>query len=208
MSGASSQVFWKSPDPEAPLRAGLAHLSAPLQELPSQQWDSKTATIGGIRDYQLCCLAPDGKGWSSLLLHLNSQLADPLAAALSTATGSPVVAFYEYDQSAWGFGVFQKGEAVARFWNRPEVVEEDPQACTVSPEFIAGLFAVSAQAVAPYLNHLDPDSDEPGKAAPEDEFSLGDHWVRCDFMRRLGLRYPNPGEPGTRHVLIKEPRVN
>jgi hypothetical protein len=208
MSSASSQLFWKSTDPEATLRAALAQSNARIQELSSQQWDPNTATIGGIRDYQLCCLAPDAGAWSSLLLHLNSQLADPVATALSTATSAPVVAFYEFDQFAWGFGVFEKGHPLARFWNRPEVVEEDPGDCIVDPNFIARKFGVGVEAVAPYLKHLDPDADEPGKAFSGDEFSLGDHWVRCDLMRRLGLRYPNPGEPGTRHVFIKESGVN
>jgi hypothetical protein len=208
MSSASSQIFWKSTDPEATLRAALVQVNVRIQELSSQQWDPNTATIGGIRDYRLCCLAPDAGAWSSLLLHLNSQLADPLAAALSTATRLPTVAFYEFDQCAWGFTVYDKGQPVAQFWNRPDSVEEDASACTVDPSFIAGKFGVGVEAVAPYLKHLDPDADEPGKALPADEFSLGDHWVRCDFMRRLGLRYPNPGEPGTRHVLIKERGIN
>jgi hypothetical protein len=208
MSSASNQLFWKSPDPEGTLRGALAKVDARVQELPSQQWEPKAATIGGIRDHQLCCLAPDESAWSSLLLHLNSQLAEPLAAALSMATGTPVIAFYEFDQSAWGFDVYDKGQSVARFWNRPEVVEEDPRSLAVDPNVIAAKFGVGVEDVAPYLKHLAPDADDPGKAFPADEFSLGDHWVRCDFMRRLGLRYPNPGEPGTRHVLIKEPGVN
>ena len=208
MSSASSQLFWKSPDPEAALRDALAKANVRIRELPSQQWDPNAATIGGIRDCQLCFLASDASGWSSLLLHLNSQLADPLAAALSAMTGTLVVAFNEFDQSAWGFGVFEKGQPVARFWNRPEVVEEDPLGCAVNPNLIAGRFGVGVEAVAPYLSHVDVDADQLGKAFPGDEFTLGDHWVRCDFMRRLGLRYPNSAELGTRHVFIKEPGVN
>ncbi len=203
-----SQLFWKSTDPEAALRAALAKANARLQELPSQQWDPNTATIGGIRDYQLCSLAPDPNGWSSLLLHLNSELHRQLGPALHTDTCSPVIAFYEYDQIAWGFAVFGEGQAVDWFCNRPEVADHDPTYCTVDPYYIADLFGVDAETVAPYLKHLDPNADEPGKAFADDAFSLGDHWVRCDFMRRLGLRYPNPGEPGTRHVYIKEPGVN
>jgi hypothetical protein len=101
-----------------------------------------------------------------------SELATPLAAALSTATGVPVIAFYEYDQFAWGFALFDKGHAVDWFCNRPEVVEHDAYSCTVNPSDIAVLFGVDVEAVAPYLKHLDPDADEPGKAFPADEFSL------------------------------------
>jgi hypothetical protein len=204
----SSHLSWKSPDPEAALRAALANVGVRLQELASQQWDPKTSTIGGIRDINLCCLASVPNGWSFLLLHLYSQLADPLAVELSRSAPGPVVAFYEYDQCAWGFSVYEKGERVARFWNRPEVVEEDPQECLVRPNFVARLFGVPVETVAPYLQHLDEDADDADKAFESDEHALGDHWVRCDFMRRLGLPYPEFGGSGTRHVLIKEPGVN
>ena len=68
------------------------------------------------------------------------------------------------------------------------------------------VFAVPLEMVAPYVQHvenLDPES----KAFDDDEFTLGDHWVRVDFMRRLGLLYPNPGKvPGGRYVRIDEPK--
>ena len=204
---ASTQLYWKSHEPEAPLRDALAKVNAWIEELPSQRWDPKSATIGGIRDSELSCIAPVKSAWSSLLLRLNSQLADPLAAALSTATGSPVVAFYEFEQAAWGFNVYEKGLSVARFWNRPDYVEEDPRSCAVDPKVIAGRFGVGVEEIAPYLNQFGPDADEPGKAFPDDEFELDNHWVRCDFMRRLGLRYPEPGEPGTRHFFLRESTV-
>jgi hypothetical protein len=44
---------------------------------------------------------------------------------------------------------------------------------------------------------------ETPKVIPDDQFSLGDHWVRVDFMRRLGLQYPTPGATaGGRYILI------
>src|SRR5215469_13857610 len=148
---SSSQVFWKSPDPESPLRAALAGANTQLQELASQQWDPKTATIDGIRDVQLCSLASAPNAWSSLLLHLNSRLADQLAVTLSTTTDVPVIGFYEFDQLAWGFSVHERGHSIAQFWNRPEVLEEDPYRCRVDPNLIAGLFGVGVEAVSPYL---------------------------------------------------------
>jgi hypothetical protein len=201
---SSSQLYWKSPEPEATLREALAKVDARVEELPSQRWDPNTATIGGIRDTELSCIAPDGGAWSSLLLALNSQLTDPLAAALSTATDRPVIAFHEFEQATWGFEVYEQGQSVARFWNRPDYLEEDPRSCAVDPKVLAARFGVGVEELAPYLNHLDPGADEAGKAFPGDEFELDDHWVRCDFMRRLGLPYPEPGEPGTRHFLLRE----
>jgi hypothetical protein len=208
MSGSSSHISWKSPDPEGTLSAGLGKLGVSLQELPSQKWDPKTLTIGGIRDYKLCTFVPDPSGWSFLLLHLYSQLGDPLATELSKSTFVPVIIFYEFDQCAWGFSIFEKGIRVGMFWNRPDVVEEDPQSCVVLPENLARSFNVSSDTLAPYLRHLRPDEDDPGPAMEDDKHSLGDHWVRCDFMKRLGLRYPDGSEPNKRHVLIREAGVN
>jgi len=208
MGGASSQLFWKSQNPEAALRAALAEFNAQIQELPSQTWDPNTATIGGIRDYKLSFLDPNEAAWSSLLLHLDSQLADPLAASLSRTMGTPSIAFYEFEQVAWGFSVYEQGESIARFWNRPGQVEEEPSKCAVDPNLIAAKFYVRVEDIAPYLNHVDPDDEDLDKAFPTDKLTLGDHWVRCDFMRRLGLRYPSPGDPGTRRILIRGPGVN
>src|SRR5690349_7212435 len=111
---ASSQLYWKSPEPEAALREALAKIDTRIEELHSQRWDPNTATIGGIPDTELSCISPDAGAWSSLLLPLNSQLADPLAAALTTATDMPVVAFYEFEQAAWGFDLYEQGQSVAR----------------------------------------------------------------------------------------------
>src|SRR4051794_23519652 len=157
---SSSQLYWRSPEPEATLREALAKVNTSIEELPSQRWDPKTATIGGVRDSKLSCIAPDEGAWSSLLLPLNSPLADRLAAALSTATDRPVVAFYEFEQATWGFDLYEQGESVARFWNRPDYVEEDPRSCAVDPKVLAARFGVGVGELAPYLNHLDPDAEE------------------------------------------------
>lgn len=188
--------------------SALRMLGRSITELTSQQWESKTSTIGGIRDYKLCTLASAANTWSFLLLHLNSELGDPLAAELSKSTADPVLVFYEFDQSAWGLSVYEKGTRVCHFWNRPEVIEEDPSSCLVSPEYFADHFGVGASSVAPYLQHIDPNSEESVKASDADRFALDDHWVRCDFMGRLGLPYPDPGTAGTRHVYIEEQGIN
>jgi hypothetical protein len=205
---SSSHISWRSKNAEADLVSALRILGRSITELKSQQWDSKTSTIGGIRDYKLCTLAPTDDTWSFLLLHLNSELGDPLAAELSKSTNDPVVVFYEFDQRAWGFSVYEKGTRAGHFWNRPELVEEDPQSCSLDPEYFANNFGVEASSVAPYLQHIDPDSEEKAKASDDDQFALDEHWVRCDFMRRIGLPYPDPGTAGTRHVYIEERGIN
>lgn len=205
---SSSHISWRSKTAEADLASALRSLGRSITELESQQWDSKTSTIGGIRDYKLCTLKPTDDAWSFLLLHLDSELSDPLAAELSKLTDDPVLVFYEFNQCAWGLSVYENGARVCRFWNRPEVVEEDPHSCALDPEYFAKHFGVGISSIAPYLQHIDPDSEEGVKAFGEDRFTLDDHWVRCDFMERLGLPYPDPGTTGTRHVYIEEPGIN
>jgi hypothetical protein len=208
MSSLSCHVSWKSLDTESLLHASLTKVNYKIQELPSQEWDASTSWIGGIRDYKLCMLAPNRNSWSFLLLHLNSQLADSLAQEVSNSSASPVIVFCEYDQIAWGFSIFDAGHCIAHFWNRPECVEEETSLCSVKAEQVANSFSVDAKLITPYLIRLNPNDEDQGRVFPDDQFSLGDHWVRCDFMRRLGMRYPNPGDAGTRYVYIKETGVN
>lgn len=204
----SSHLSWKAADPEADLGTALSDLDLQMKELPSQDWDPATSTIGGVRDYQLCLFAPAKQEWSFLLLHLNSNLADKLATKLSLLTQAPTLALYEFHQSAWGFVLFESGEITARFCNDPLVIDEDPPDWTADPDVIARTFAIDSRLISPYLHQIGHGEGAPGKAFPDDRFSLEDHWVRCDFMRRLGMNYPDPEAPGSRYVHIYEPKVN
>jgi hypothetical protein len=208
MGGASSQVIWRQrydADADSVLRRALATLQCEVHELSSQQWDAGTASIGGVRDYQCSYFAPAAAEWSSLLLHLDALIGEQLAAELSRLTSAPAISFAEYDQTAWGYTLFLGGVASDRFWSVPEVVDEEPAAVRGMPSVLSAAFSVLESDVAPYLQHLSPAPSEASKAFPDDEFELGDHWVRVDFMRRLGLRYPDPGKtPGGRYLQVVE----
>jgi hypothetical protein len=179
-----------------------------MRELPSQQWDASTGSIGGVRDYQCSYLAPAAAEWSSVLLHLNALIGEQLAAELSKLTSAPSIVFSEYDQAAWGYVLFLRGAVSDRFWSVPEIVEEDAAAVRGTPSALSGVFGVPESGVAPYLQHLSSDVPETSKAFADDECALSDHWVRVDLMRRLGLQYPAPGETaGGRHIQIVEPHT-
>ena len=138
------------------------------------------------------------------MLHLNSLVGEPLAAELSRLIAGPAIVFLEYDQATWGYCLFDSGTLQDRFWSMPDAVETPPEECAGSVEVVSCAFGVSADSVVPYLQHV---TDFDAKAFADDEFTLGDHWVRVDFMRRLGLAYPNPGKvPGGRYVKIEEAR--
>ena len=138
------------------------------------------------------------------MLHLNTLVGEPLTAELSRLVVGPAIVFLEYDQAAWGYCLFESGTLLDRFWSIPEAVEIPPEECAGSVSVVSRVFGVAAGLVAPYIHHV---TDFDAKAFGEDEFTLGDHWVRVDFIRRLGLVYPSPGQVvGGRHVRIEEER--
>jgi hypothetical protein len=205
MGGLSSQVMWKqawNPNAKSTLSQALGRLQSSMHELISQRWDPKTGSIGDIRDFKASYLAPASAEWSSVMLHLDSLMAEPLAAELSRAIGGPAIAFLEYDQAAWGYYLFNSGKMLDRFWNIPEVVEVPSSEFTADVETVSRVFGARPESLAPYLQHV---TDSAGKAFGDDEFALGDHWVRVDFMHRLGLQYPSPGQvTGGQYVRIDE----
>ena len=205
MGGMSSQVMWKQAwniGAKSTLSQALGRLGTAVHELSSQQWDPKTASIGGIRDYMTSYLAPASTSWSSVMLHLNSLMAGALAGELSRTIDGPAIAFLEFEQAAWGYFLFDRGRAIDKFWNIPEVVEVPSNEFAGNVETVSRVFGAEPQSIIPYLQHV---TDSAGKAFDDDEFALGDHWVRVDFMRRLGLQYPSPGEAtGGQYVEIDE----
>jgi hypothetical protein len=140
------------------------------------------------------------------MLHLNTLVAEPVAANLSRLASGSAIVFLEYDQTAWGYCLFEGGELLDRFWSLPDVVETPPEDCVGNAATVARVFGVSAESITPYIRHVTEDDYETN-AFHDDEFALGDHWVRADFMRRLGIPYPSPGEvAGGRYVQIQEAR--
>ncbi len=205
----SSQVIWKqtwNSEAESTLEQALTSQSCSIKELSSQQWDPKTSTIGGVRDYMTSYVSPASPAWSSVILHLNSFIGEPIAADLSRIANGPSIVLLEYDQAAWGYTLFEGGKLLNRFWNIPERVETPPEECRGDVASLCSVFGVRPEAIAPYVRHVAP-ADNEAKAFPEDEFTIGDHWVRVDFLKRLGLNYPSLGNTaGGRHIKIEEPR--
>jgi hypothetical protein len=181
----------------------LAALQWVVRELPSQQWDARTASIGGVRDCECSYVSPAASEWSSVLLPLNAQIGAQLAAELSRLLSEPSIVFSEYDQTTWGYTLFVDGAEADGFWSLPELVEVDPVTVRGNPSLVSRILGVPESSIAPYLQQFSSEPLESPKVFPDDEFSLDDHWVRVDFMRRLGLQYPTPGETaGGRYILI------
>lgn len=118
---------------------------------------------------------------------------DDLARLLAERLGTPVLAIAMIDDANWRYALAVAGDIVDRFCTDADFHESWPEnAATLAARWPE----VSAKDLAPYL--VDRGSlaaaalAEP--ATPEDEYSRGDGWQFCDFLRPLALRYPEPGE--------------
>jgi hypothetical protein len=205
MGRTSSHISWRMAGAERGFATALGRLGLAVRELSSQTWDRRTATIGGVRDIELVCLAAIDDAWSFALMPLNAEHAgEPLGVAvarqLAAITPHPVLAFFEQDQLAWGYSLFAEGALLDRFCNRPDIAELEPHECAGDADLLASRFGADPRVIGRYLASMVDDA-APGKVAADDEFELDDHWVRCDLMKRLGLHYA-VGEPGARRVAL------
>lgn len=201
MGGTSSSVVWRQPWgklAEASLGKALANLRLKLSELASQQWDPATSTIGGVRDHQCSFAGAAGPSWSFLLLHLNAEFYESLALALSATQPEPVLVFSEYDQAAWGYCMCHAGLKLDTFWSEPEYLDVDPATCVGNSVLLGATLGVDPSSIAGYLVR----PVEGQRAHTDDTYTLDDHWVRIDFMRRLGILYPDLTPQNGRHLQV------
>lgn len=188
-------IFWQcdSTLAERDLKSILKELEIEVKDLSTQYFDNKSLTIDGIRDIELSRLSSQSNSWSSLNLRLNSSLTDKICQKLSSQSKSPVIAFLEYDESAWGYCLFQNGKLTDSFWNNHEVVEYSVKECASNINILASAFNVSKSDIEPYLIDISG-KENLGKINANDEFELEDPWVRVDFMKQLGFTYPQEGK--------------
>jgi hypothetical protein len=201
MGGTSSSVTWRQAwgtPAEDSVRQALATLGLRLAELASQRWDPSTSTIGGVRDYECSFVGSAGPSWCFFLLHLNAEFYEDLAVALSAAQPEPVLVFTEFDQAVWGYSLCHGGRRLDTFWSDPEYVGVDPSTCSGDPDLVATTFRVEPASIAGYLMR----PVDGLRVHADDVRTLDDHWVRVDFMRRLGILYPDLTPQNGRHVLV------
>jgi hypothetical protein len=121
---------------------------------------------------------------------------DEASQYLSSELDAPVFSFHIHDEDLWMFLLFDKGEQVAQFNPLPEywddsISDEERASWSGDAASISShIPGVTVDAIRPYLRHWDLDEEEPGKAFPEDKFHFHDCWQMCDFLKRVGLRYP------------------
>jgi len=131
---------------------------------------------------------------------------DELSAKLSADLQKPVFSFHIHDGDLWMFLLFVGGKEVLRFNPLPdywgELTPEERVTWLPSADDVARYVpGVQSQQLAPYLIEWPPDG-LPGKARPDDEFGFID-WQVVDFMRQLGIDYPNPGQSASYRFHVK-----
>jgi hypothetical protein len=203
-------MYWKAkPEEDDFLFREVARAKGwEVTEIPDQRWDRAGGTVGGVRDDHLCYLAPCGDAWFGAILAtgyggtLGVIDADTIACELSRRGGSPAVVV-SVVQDAWSYEAYAEGKCVDQFWSQPAEPGDRPNPAG-NVGVMAATFGVPPETLAPYLRQIGWDED-PGRAFPDDEFALTDHWVHVDFLRRLGVRYPSPGAGVGRYVHVARP---
>jgi hypothetical protein len=103
-----------------------------------------------------------------------------------------------HDGDLWMYVLYVDGKDVDRFNPDPEywgeLSDEERRKWAGNAEVLAQYWnGIRAEDVSRYLTTWDPEDPNPLKAYPDDEFSIGSDWQVVDFMKKLGLIYPDPG---------------
>ena len=119
-----------------------------------------------------------------------------LAQRLSERLRRPALGLHIHDDDLWMYLLYSSGKLVDKFNPLPdywgELEEEDMASWGGRADVVCEHWpSVSKEAVSKYLRKWD--FEDTGKAYPDDEFEVNDCWQLVDFMRRLGLDYPDPG---------------
>ncbi len=120
---------------------------------------------------------------------------DKASEFLSLRLQKPAFSFHIHDGDLWMFHLYVEGRVAAAFNPIPDywgdISEEEERLMrgdvSVITQCVPGL---KASAVERYLVRWDLDAESPGKAYPDDEFSIGEDWQLTDFMKKLGFVYP------------------
>ena len=116
---------------------------------------------------------------------------------ISSRLQKAVFYLHIYDDDLWLYILFRNGVRIDGFNPRPnywsnEITEEERAAwkgnATVVCQCVPGL---SPEDIEGYLIPWDLDAENKVKAYPDDEFPLGYFWQIVDFMRKIGIPYPD-----------------
>ena len=128
---------------------------------------------------------------------------DEVSKEISLKLAKPVFSLHIHDGDLWMFVLFQNGKEIGWFnphpeyWKNlsPEEKEKWKGDATLVAEIIQD---ISIDSIDKYFVEWDLENADPPKAYPDDKFTFGDCWQMCDFMKKIGLKFP-VGDDGTIH---------
>ncbi len=121
---------------------------------------------------------------------------DDASRHLSYTLSKPVFSLHIHDGDLWMYVLFNNGQEADAFNPLPEYWQEnlpndEKEHWKGNAEVVSQLIpSVSREAINKYLVEWDLEQEEEKKAYTEDDFTFCDCWQMCDFMAKLGLRYP------------------
>lgn len=116
-----------------------------------------------------------------------------MSESLSKSLGVGVSTFGVYDGSYWYSTTYKNGQMYDSFssfpdyWAKNEEESKKARANNGDAETLAKHFGVPEVKIKPYLVHR---AEASGKAHPGDIFELSNTWVFTDFMKTMGIEYP------------------
>lgn len=152
-------------------------------------------------------MAERGGGKVSIVFPSEFYEWDEASAAMSAALDSPVFSFHIHDGDLWMYRLFVDGAEVDRFNPLPEywgeLDESERRSWAGSADLIARYWdGVSPARVARYLVPWDPSQTVRAKAYPDDEYAIGQDWQLVDFMKSLGLSWPEGADTVHRRTFL------
>lgn len=150
---------------------------------------------GSTNDLGIGVITRDGEN-TTILYPADFQDWDDASRYISTVLSKPVFSFHIHDGDLWMYVLFNCGQEVDHFNPLPKywqenLPKEETEKWKGNPELVSHLVpSVSKDAISHYLVEWDLEQEERTKAFSEDEYQIWDCWQVCDFMEKLGLKYP------------------
>jgi hypothetical protein len=131
---------------------------------------------------------------------------DDLSQRLSIELGRPVFSFHIHDGDLWMYRLFVAGNETTRFNPLPDYWGEASERELAEWRGDAAEVARNVPGLKPddiecYLTRWDLTGAADRKAYADDEFAIGQDWQMVDFMKRIGLPFPDDGEPDGAYVM-------
>ncbi|MEN6306196.1 MAG: hypothetical protein ABFD91_00445 [Anaerohalosphaeraceae bacterium] len=126
---------------------------------------------------------------------------DDTSRYLSETLSCPVFSLHIHDGDMWMYLLFKDGKQIDQFNPIPayweEMPEEEQKTWAGNADVIESCVPnLKKEMICNYLKLWDYEDQSLTKAYPNDEYTYNECWQLCDFMKCLGLIFPEPTDSG------------